>query len=291
MVCNSSLGFDFIELKQDNGQEDFDWYNGQVSAQRCFWGPWENRLNFITAWLTYVVNADGTILVTNNSTEYPDIRGLVPLTASVRGWGAVSNTGSLGMISFQKAKITIKYGIPPFGSNNGNNTQNNGNNDPYIPFTSMEGSVSTEVQVIPGPFKKDGSLIPGLNEIYLTLTKEDCSITQSMIPNPNWDSFANAAGTINSTTLYLPGNFTVAPARALYLGHNYRQKFLPDGSEVWEIIHRLSLRQNPRWDQKVVKDTVTGFPTFDLLPTNPGIFNTSDLNQLFIQGGNIPEES
>lgn len=275
------IPYGYIELAAGNGEENYDWYGGQIETKRVFWGDWDKRLLFIEQYFVYVVGADGQI-VSSNSSFYPDIPTLIPLRATIKGKLAASNEGTFGMISYQKALITLTYGIPPFGNNNGGVTQQNPNGDPFIPFAIEEGSSSVETQIINGPFfdETDSQIIPGLDEINILIAKEDITVTLPFVPEPNWDAYQSCIGKINTTNFYLPSGSYFTNAKVLYLGYQYNQKFLQDGTGVWEVRHKFSTRTNPRWDQKYIKNVTTGYPELILLPTDPGVFYSTDLNIL-----------
>lgn len=284
----NTIPFGFVELVKDNGDESFDWLAGNIEARRIFWGDWDKRYDFLNTFLTYVLDADGNI-VTAPQAYYPDIPSLMPLRATVKGKLLANNEGVNGMISFQKCLITVTYGLPPFGSNSGGVTQQNPVGQTYQPFLSVEGSLSSENIVIPGPFKIDdpnnpGNLLTlkGVNEIVLPHTKFEFSITQLYVPSPDWDLYYEKANNINTTNVYFPNGTAFAPGRLMYYGMTFHDKYLQDGTQMWEVSHKFCAKLNPNWKQRYTKNATTGMPELTNLPSG-SVAIESDLNPILIQ--------
>lgn len=288
-MATTTLPFGYIEIVKGNGEEEINWMEGKISAKRIFWGPWADRFSFVNEYLTYLTDAKGQVINVEPTLRYPDIPIIIPLGVTIKGKLKASNEGALGMISFEKALIEVSYGIPPISTGGSTGGDHPPGPIAFQPYLIESGEVSVEYQTFKGPFFTTSIIGPdtiyteitGLDEIQRVLPKQELTVTQLFVPEPDWIKLNQCNGRLNNETFYLPNGNFYEPGTALYYGYTYDLKTQYDGTRMFEFHHKFGVRDNPRWDQKLRKNVNTGFPELISLPTDPGIFNTIDLNQIF----------
>ena len=244
----ATLSFGYTELI-GSGKESLETFTLNVTATRIFYGPWVDRWNFIKQELLFDFTDDGTNTITiKNLASYPDLPQAVVSRINIEGVLKPGTDGNLSQISYEKAKITVFYEVLDISVNQPGGGGN------VIVTEAVTSSV--EILEFPGEDStdEDGKKIPELGILRVPLPLETRTVNVFFVLNPNWSSFLNALGKINSQPVLLPVSGISVPAKqARFDGYSANKGINLNEISFWNLSLTLTINPNG-WDTLPTKN-------------------------------------
>lgn len=249
-ACNSNLPYGYKEL-YGSGEEYFDFLVGGWKATRVFFGPWENRLDFLDA-IFYTVTQGSNAAIYVPGAVYPEIANLIPTNAKIQGKLDHSNEGALGQISYAAARIEIEYNSVIITTPGGENPGGEPTDPETIPrFAQVSISGGIETLVVPGEELVDEDNNPLIDvRAVRQIPFGTIKVTFFHVINPIFGYLEYYPGLVNSGPFTLPNGLTYGAATLLYDGYEAEKTFLLNQTTTWQVsLTFLSRPEQFTWNQ------------------------------------------
>lgn len=232
--------------KKGSGTERLNIVDGSFTPQRIFFGPWNDRWNFITE---NILIYSGTQY---SPARYPAGPNAWADSIAIQGDGAITQDNTAdNLIEYDRAIITVTYRSKITQTDDPDLSEE----EKYKNGIYFEEELDTGIdyaQITKQAFiSGDGSIIEPTRYFKIPLTTVDYQVVQPFVYTPNWLEIGSLGGFVNNICFIMPSGFVMPAGTALYLGPFGMTKVnvlngggINEGEEyptpIWRLNHRIS---------------------------------------------------
>lgn len=237
------------ELIKKSGDEEYDVRTGIFKAKRTFFGPWEDRFDFILENIIPRAEINDNQLIYYPGAVYPDFQTARATSIRITGHGKGAQEGTFRQVSYDWAQVEVNYDSSLQGESGSDP------NDPDFQIITEEFSGSVDVLEIPGEGivnEADGNAVPEIGKFGKRIPTTVYTYTKHFVINPNFSLYEDKLGEINNVSFVAP-SVQKGPKTVLFDSYTGRRAIMLSGVRTWEISSTFLMRKI-KWDQMYNKE-------------------------------------